>query len=110
MKFYTLNKEKIMIYINKLYKVFVRINRVTRMCGWNQGREIRFQPDSEILYLGNFLNNKRHGSHRAWQKNGTLQCDVNYLNGERHGLARYLDNDNQTIYIRNYHNGKLIEM
>ena len=121
-----------MVNIYNLYKVFVKIDRVTIICGWKQGiytyahsdgkpwhewnyknnilhgKSREWDKNDHVRYVDNYLNGKCHGKSYTWYPNDKLQNESNYKNGLRHGLNRSWDENGKLKRKRKYKNGELI--
>ena len=74
--------------------------------GGKNGKRKEYLLESNILiFEGEYLNRKRNGKCKEYNKDGVLIFEGEYLNGERNGKGKEYDN-NGLIFKGEYLNGK----
>ena len=62
---------------------------------------------SELKFEGEYLNGKRHGKGKEYDRNGKLEFEGEYLNGERNGKGKEYDENGKLKFEGEYLNGEI---
>ena len=65
---------------------------------------------NNLIFKGEFLNNKKNGKGEEYYPNGKLKYEGEYLNGKRNGKGIEYDLERNITYEKEYKNGKLWNM
>jgi antitoxin component YwqK of YwqJK toxin-antitoxin module/Flp pilus assembly protein TadD len=81
--------------------------KLTYRNGLLQGKATWYYPDGSISQEGNYQDDKKEGTWKAWQPDGKPEYEVNYLHDEFSGTCKWYHDNGNLATENNYYSGML---
>lgn len=75
-----------------------------------EGKQYDYDGNGILRWEENYKNNLKDGSQYYYYANGKLRLSNNYINGRQDGEYKMYDEDGKLIEIREFENGKLVNI